>query len=587
MFNSVDKRVVTKTIVLYAVSIVLVMYGLALFNKIPIIKQLPQLKAVLAMLLIVFVSFAKISTEFSFLICGILGSFVMGISLSKYTEYLFKQASSTSIFLIAVSGAVVAALARNDLLDKLNNTRSAIDKDNYIDVEQQASVFCLFFRLQKFIFKVNQKHGIIAFVVFLFQNMLLFVSSVVSAQTFSAMLKNDKAVQYKENNYKNAGILCMCVSGSLLMFFFMKSPWWLFFLGLAKDITIRFPAGVLLYAFFSFAHGYYLLAKDETFKTTDPKKKISTHPLTSRHFFIYIALIGIFLVFMLPKAVSYIGLAESAGSEYKQSIQATSAMVSTGKLSVQDGTGKIFEIIARGNYSASDYVTLGIAMIMLLILVGIISATVITRNIMKKNIFAPNQSSTINELKDLVLGDKGIKSVISTIVLIATILAFRDLVKECVDSTARLAVSTSGIKTGFDFFSQTGLPGLLVGLGCAVTIIVVLFTGRILGSNFGAFSIGWIVFGILSSQIPALNNEQIKRWMIENLIIVSTFCNQTSPQSSNAGMLISEFEKDSRNIQIKAWKVKSFKGFSALSIQAAGTVACIIISAIGTFSGLK
>lgn len=78
----------------------------------------------------------------------------------------------------------------------------------------------------------------------------------------------------------------------------------------------------------------------------------------------------------------------------------------------------------------------------------------------------------------------------------------------------------------------------------------------------------------------------IRRWVMESIIIVSTFCNQTSPQSSNAWALVSN-NLDPRSIQKEAWKVKSFFGYSAFSVQAIAAMVCVLISGVFTSLGIQ
>ncbi len=551
MLNSTDTRTTIKTLLYYTIAVAVFIFGFSAFNNLGFIAAAPQIKAALALLLIVGVSFLKIPTDFSFLICGVLGSFIMGIPLSQYTEFLYKQSSSTSIFMMAVSGAVIAAISRNDILDALKQTNRDIEPERYADLEHQASVFCLFSRLQGFIQKLGKKSRFLAAVVFLLQNILLFVSSVVAAQTFSAMFRSGRKKSSEESSYKNAGILCMCVSGCLLVFFFMKSPWWLFFMGLAKDVTVNLPIAVVIYAFFSFVHGYHLISKGESLSPAEPEKAPDRHPLAGRHFLIYLGLIVAFLAFTLPGAISYIGSANMTAA-------------------------------GGGAFSSSDYINLGISLIFVIIVAAIVAAVIITRRLMVANRLVQGGGNTILEMKDIILGDKGIKSVISLIILVTTILSFRDMIKLCVGSAAGDA-SAAAAPVSINIF---GTDGLIVLAGGLAILAVVAFIGWILGSNFGAFSIGWIVFGILSAKIPVLNNEQVKRWILESIIIVSTLCNQASPQSSNAGPLVEDKTQQPGKIQKDAWKVKSYFGLSALKVQAAAVVICVILSGVLTGFGI-
>jgi|GEM_PF-3512120 len=551
MLNLSDTRATIKTLLLYTLAVAAFIFGFSAFNQLGFIASTPQIKAVLALLLIIAVSFLKIPTDFSFLICGILGSFIMGIPLSKYTEFLYEEASSTSIFMIAVSGAVVAAISRNDILDALAQTNRDIEPERYADLEQQAAVFCLFSRLQGFIRKLKKKSRFLAAAVLLLQNALLFVSSVVSAQTFSAMFKSGRKRSEEETAYINAGILCMCVSGCLLIFFYMKSPWWLFFTGLAKDVRVMLPISVLAYALFSFIHGYHLISKGESLSQTEAEIEPDRHPLTGRHLLIYLGLIAAFLAFTLPGAISYIGSAYSPA-----------------------GSG--------GSYSSSDYINLGISLIFAIIVAAIVAAVIITRRLMSANRLVQDSGNAIYEMKDIILGDKGIKSVISLIILIVTILSFRDMIKLCVGSAGENASQAAGPAS----INIWGTDGLIVLAGVLAVLAVTAVIGWILGSNFGAFSIGWIIFGLLSAKVYVLNNEQVRRLMFEGIIIVSTLCNQASPQSSNAGPLSEDKTDQPGKIQQKAWKVKSYFGLSALKVQTAAAVICVIISGVLTGLGI-
>ena len=584
MLNITDKKAAAKTIIIYTIIIALFFRGFELFNHIPIIQAIPQIKAVMAILLIIAISFTGISTEFSFLISGILGSFVMGVTLSKYTEYLYKQASSTSIFMIAVAGAVVAALTRSDLLESMKRTNKQYNYEKHTDLEHQVAVFCLFSRLQAFINKVKEKHNVLPSLIFLFQNMLLFVSSVVSAKTFAAMLKIDKDKSPEEENYINAGILCMCVSGCLLMFFFMKSPWWLFFTSLAKDVTIKFPLAALIYGIFSFIHGYSLVSKGESKEVANVKKEQDLHSLAGRHFVIYTGLIVVFLAFATPTALQYINAADNNSKVYEYNLQEITDKVSQGVLTASEGSKEIYSYVGSNRiHSSSDYINLGISLVLLVILVAMIAATVITKHLMQQPKIVPDKSSTMSELKELILGDKGIKSVISSIVLIVTILAFRDMINECVGSAPGGAAQINS-PGGINFMSTDGMIALL---GCLTTLVVVVIIGWILGSNFGAFSIGWIIFGILAGRIPGLNDTHLRRWVLESIIIVSTFCNQTSPQSSNASALVSKQNGNLRSVQEKAWKAESLFGYSAMTVQTAAAGVCLVLSGIFTAVGIQ
>jgi hypothetical protein len=547
MLNSADIKVGIKTILLYIIVFIIFVYGFQAFNSMTLITHYPQIKVIIALLMVMLITKANIPTELAFLISGLLSCFILtgtkNTTLFDYVQYLYNEASSKSILLIAVCGAVVAALTRGDLLEEISKTDSVKDHEKYIDLAHQISVFCLFNKLQSLIQRLKK---IFSGLLFLLQNMLVFVSSVVSATTFSAMLKSRTCKSPEEKRYINAGILCMCVSGCLLMYFGMESPWWLFFGGFGKELNVRvvFPLATLIYALFSFIHGYYLLHKAGAFSATENVERYE-HPLAKRHFFIYIGLIVAILLITLFTAFRSASLPK--------------------------------------NFSQSDYFNLKIILVLILILVSVIAATVITRYLMQKNLMIPHRNESISQLRSLTLGDlnknSGIKSVIALLVLIITILAFRDMVNACVGNLKTSSIIVSKI----DLLSINGAWALF---GCLVTFAVVALIGWVLGSNFGAFSIGLIIFSMILGYINALNNNDIKRWVFEGVIIISTFCNQVSPSSSNASALV-QGDEDPGDIQKDAWQVKSLFGISALKVQMSVMLICLLLSGACIALGIK
>lgn len=550
MLNSTDRKAIIKTIIIYSVLIICVTFGFDLFHQISFIHNNPEILAVISLVMLVVISEMGMPMEVCFLICGIAACLIMKVPLFEYGQIVINKTLVPSMLIIALSGAVVAILVRGDLLDAIDKVDKNKDVEKYGDLKHQISIFCLFKNLQTYIIKVNKKSRIMAAIIFLFQSMLLFVSSIVSISTLSAMMgTNSKNRSEEENSYMQAGMLCMCVSGCLLMFFVMKSPWWIFFSTAIKDqkISMEWPVSTLLYAIFSFIHGYTLLIRSRALEETEEQEQL-THPLIKRHFLIYIGLIGVFLILTLAKTIS--------------SLDKRALPVEIGNVINQ-----------------------WVVIILILILAAVILATTITRRIMQDSHRLPVKSDTIKELRMLMLGDlksdAGIKAVIGLIVLMVAIVSFDEVITEGLKinhpGAAQLDMTGS-----LQLLSQRGIIALIF---CVFILVMVYVIGIVLGSNFGTFSIGLIIFSVCATRISPLNYLFCKRWLIESMIIISTFCNQVSPDSSNATALAAGKQLTSKIIQKQAWKVKSFFSLSAYKVQLIAMLVCVLLSAVLSGTG--
>lgn len=542
--NSADIKQAIKYLLYFTVPLVIFVFILNSFQRTSLIRQYPQVSAILALGFLVIMSYLKLPADICFLLCGIMSCFIMQIPLEKYTYALYNQASSDSIFLIVLSGALFAALSRNDLTD-----RSKSLNEHDVEMLYQIKVFCVFDNLNNLICTIRKKNKIIAALIYLIQNMLMFVSSVASASMITSMMPvlKDKRTSDKERSSIQAGILCMCIVGCLLVYFpFLKSPWWLLFTKGKNTMVV--PYATMVYALFSFVHGYYLMSVGG-FKIKEDMKAAEAgfdKQLTKRYLIIFI---GIIIVFLSVAVFTPLG--------------STKNDMVMSKLNTMK--------------------------ILVLILVAVIISTVITSYIMssfKKSSSRKDISRFIVNIRKLILGDlkndAGIKSVISTITLIVTILAFKDMIQYKIGQGT---VSENLIKSGtggvFNVDSAVALTG------CLIILAAIFGIGIVLGSNFGAFSIGLIFYNIFASKValPAVFDWQ--RWMLECLVIVSTFCNQVSKQSSNAMAVVLEDESPQK-IQTAAWGVQSFiKTVSAYQMQFSAMVICVLISAILTGFGVK
>jgi hypothetical protein len=556
MLNTTERKVAIRIILTGAGALLLFYAAAMLMNLIPVFAA-PFIKTAFVLLMVVAISFTKIPTEISFLLCGLAGCILMGVPFYEYGRLLWNNFASQSIFVIIVCGALVALLGRSDLTNKLEKTSALSDPEEYRMLKREADVFCIFDRLQNFIEEREQRGVVLPAILLLLQNMLLFISSIIAASTFSAMRKKRQQRSRKNENYVNAGILCMCVSGCLIVFFVLKSPWWLFFSGFEKDLGIRLdlPVATLIYALLSFAHGYYLIRKGEfgnkaTLEAEEaeisPAPDEQGNPFDQRNFIIYIGLIAAFLILLLPMADYYV----------------------------------------KGSFYDPPETNDIVVAILLIVIFIILSATYILSRIMRKTLVSPQRKNTTKELRDLMQGTSnenvGIKSTVGVITLIVAILSLRDLLKSyIIQQSAPAHRAASAVH--LNLLSSQGALALLL---CFVVLAIVILIGFVLGSNFGAFSIGFIVFNLLAVHFSVLSDVALHRWLFEAIIIFSTYCNQRSPYSTNAANLSTYISKETAVIQNEAWKSESLFGLSAEKVQGIAAIACVGLSAVLTACGI-
>ena len=158
----------------------------------------------------------------SFLVGGFLTSLLLGVPLLNYANLLVKSAGSSTLLLIALSGAVIALLDRKDLQDALaNEQRNNIHPYREKELKGQIEVYCFLKRFKDGLERLKYKHSGFCHILSFFQTIifscLFFVSSVVAVRGLGRLL--DAAEDRSKNIGRyHAGILCICVAGCLMVF---------------------------------------------------------------------------------------------------------------------------------------------------------------------------------------------------------------------------------------------------------------------------------------------------------------------------------------------------------------------------------
>ena len=454
----------------------------------------------------------KSSTVLVFFLASLLALILFDKSLFDYANWLHRQASSPTIFMIVLFGGALMLISRNDLIEELKK-----DKDSD-KLKKEVNTFCLLQRFAKWVkhkFQADNKINSIAkFFLTLIPVLANFVSSAVAVLFFKSLWVPDVSdfVSNEQNRRRAAGILCLCVSGCLFVFTpWLKSTWWIFFDSTvaSENLMPLIPVAVLLYAFLSYCHGYILIfsGSQETQEETPPDDGQSdiNNPL------LYLMVLAVCIIAISvsmaviarhgsapsDKTASPAGLSQSAGTVSEPSSAQTQA----------SGTVK-----SDKQMSDSDKIKLTVCAVFL----GLILAFLIAQILMCRCHVEPNDETwTAASYGNLLL--KGMSNVFNTVLVLIVILAFKDIIVDALPDSAEFTSADSwGWKAGFTLAAL-----LLTGVGYWI------------GSSFGVFALGFTVFSI-----AGVTDPRFYRTVIEALIISATFWNQRSPQADNVQMML-------------------------------------------------
>lgn len=139
----------------------------------------------------------------------------------------------------------------------------------YLHIRDEAAVFCLLRRFDRWIQRRSAskvRQGLLLF----FLALTNFVSSTTAVLLFKSLWASGKAdfLTQQDDRALAAGILSLCMSGVLLVYFYtgtgwMMSSWWLFFTDHVSKSNVelipRWPVGFYLYGLLSFMHGFWLI----------------------------------------------------------------------------------------------------------------------------------------------------------------------------------------------------------------------------------------------------------------------------------------------------------------------------------------
>ncbi|MDM8541892.1 hypothetical protein QUF90_12460 [Desulfococcaceae bacterium HSG9] len=511
----------------------------------------------LMILLIVFLIFLfkKLkSGVLVFFLASLLALILFDKTLFDYAKWLYGQASDTTVFMIILFGGTLALISRTDLIDRLKSEKERnLSRKKLQSLQDEVDTFCLLRRFDKAVqrrFEADTKKNHIAkFFLTLIPVIANFVSSAAAVLFFKSLWTPGLSdfVTDEQNRKRAAGILCLCVSGCLLVFLpcvGVKSVWWIFFDSTvaSENLMPQIPVAVLLYAFLSYLHGYILI-----FGSPKKETQQGDEPSDSHNPMLYLMILAVCFV-VIGGSMAYIARSTGAPPEKAASVQDTSAVSVPASAQTQSSETAKSDKKMLASIKVKTTKLMVCAVFLCLILAFLIAQILMYSYHVKSD----DETWKAGSYGNLLL--QGMSGVFNTVVVLVVILAFKDIIVDALPDSSEFAAADS-LPWKIIF---TSLAILMTGVGCWI------------GSSFGVFALGFTVFSIAGVTDPVYY-----RTVVEILILSATFWNQRSPNADNVQMMLGNDNSTKGNVN-RVWSVQSIFG-KAQNVQVAILVVSIAV----------
>lgn len=466
------------------------------------------------------------SAQIAFFVGGLASVVLLDVPLAHYVDRLVRAATQADLVLLFLAITCFALVARLDLqrrADAAADTRAPGAPP--APEERFARVLCVFARLHAGV--SSWRSTAARFVAQLGLVLAVFVGSQTSVLLFRSLWgggRDDVATDPSARALA-AGILCVCVAGCLAFSpaLGLPSPWWLFYGSTLRQSGLEmlippFPAGVLSYALASAVHGIRLAGVAAASRGAAPAVDAETGQRQS----LYAWLLAGCLALVVVAAVLRPG--PPPGGEH-----ADAAMVI--KLRVIAG------------------------------LVLVAAAVLLAQALLFRDFVRPERADwpvatwevVRNEMRD------AFGAVVSLVIFLAFAWFLSDQLKHLVqqphgDPLVRLAVEHPSV-----------VPPAAIG----VTGVAAWF----LGSAWASFALGAALLGLWR---PTDADAWIGRALVETLVLVGAFCNQTRPRADNVIAMLGDRDTDALARTVW-WGTRSVAG-SAFTSQLAIFVAAVAVA---------
>lgn len=500
------------------------------------------------------------SAGLSFFLAALLALMLFQLPLDQYVKTLYGQAKSFTVFMIVLFGGTLAVVSRQDLIEARARLTGFNHDSDQTSLQNETAVFCLLQRFGNWIERTFDSK--IWRAVFLLPLVLAnFVSSATAVLFFKSLwapTQND-FVNREQDRALAAGILSMCIGGVLLVFTGagnMMSIWWLFFTENIRnpDFVPKWPAAVYLYGLLSYVHGFWLVFGRWRQKTK-PAPAIREDIQVQRLKGLYLILL---LISIAVVASTFIFFHKQQAKQKAKATEVPTVQqvpdISKDPKSTNSQKSEQHSEKQQQNKSNSESMRITVSTFFL----GLLLAALLAQFLMYVFFVRPaNELWRPSAFWDLTL--LGMSRVFTTVVILVMILAFKDIVTDIIKETP------------FSFPAEA--KWLLISLALATTF----FIGRIIGSSWGAFALGIIVFNMAD-----VNESVVGRTVVEALILLATWVNQSAPSADNAQIMLGP-DKCTNEAVNTVWSVPTFQRYPRLKakyIQGAIVVLSILMAVI-------
>jgi hypothetical protein len=463
--------------------------------------------------------------------------------LDLYVHKLAGQARSLIVFLIVLFGGTLAVVSRQDLLDALPPATATRHSSEQTRLYHAVAVFCL---LQRFAIWIQRSRlslflrGGLVFLLVLAN----FVSSGPAVLFFKSLWASPTADfrMHEADRALAAGILCLCTSGALLLYTgegqFM-SPWWLFYTEVAEPRCLPpWPVAGYLYGLLSFVHGVWLIFGRS--RTAGVMDQMSAADVAVRR------LQGLYLVVLLIclGATALVFVGRTQGQPAQPAVAPQPAAVRTTCLRDKPVSQAEQEEAKRLEENRNKQL-LTVSTVFL----GLLLATLLAQGLMYSFFMRP-AADVWQPSAFWTLMLYGMRGVFGTVVTLVVILAFKDILTEVMQPLKAQPLTPQAL------LETPWGRGLVLGVVFALTFAI----GRLIGTAWGTFTIGLMLFTISGVDVTPVTT------VVEALILLGIWINQSTLNADNVQIMLGTGHA-TRDTLRAVWSVPTFPQYPSCQAQ--------------------
>jgi len=412
--------------------------------------------------------------------------------------------------MIVLFGGTLAIVSRQDLFNALSQTSEATRRSpEQTRISREIAVLCLLRRFDTWI-----QHTVTSpwwRAVLLFPLVLAnFVSSGTAVLFFKSLWASANA-DFRTNGADRAlaaGILCFCTCGPLLVYIsgVVSSPWWVFFHETVSQSQVlqmpRIPLAVYLYGLLSFAHGMHLiLGRSRTSIAASVDQRLTSDITVQRLQNLYLLLL----------------------------------LVCLGTVAL------VFLVVIPGQLNQMDE-----SLVVSTVFIGILLSVLLAQFLMYSFFMRPAEDTwQPSAFWNLLV--RGMGGIFGTVVTLSVLISFTKILTPIMEENLKQPVIPQQL------LATPGVEVLVIGLIFVLTFSV----GKLIGTAWGTFAIGYIFFSI--SGVEIAQGETV----VEALILLATWINQSTLSADNVQEMLGSTQCTPATLHA-VWSVPTFPQYVTL-----------------------